>query len=141
VWVTYAFGFAHYLLALRWQEKAERLQAQADAASSGNGPDADRARTRQEARDAWSSAAVCWGGYVHDNPLSLDRIQADAAATDHAHALARRRAQILRTARRRRQRHEGHDEEERSNSHHVRQCFSAAGPLARSGVTESPGPI
>ncbi len=58
-----------------------------------------------------------------------------------ADALAGRRAQVLGTAHRRHQRRKSHDEEDDSNSHHVRQCFSGAGPLARSGVTESPGPI
>jgi hypothetical protein len=63
-----------FLLALRWQEKAERLKVQYDVAVANNANDADRARAKQEMKDAWNSARACWNRYGHENPLTAETV-------------------------------------------------------------------
>jgi hypothetical protein len=46
-----------YLLALRWLEKAERLQVQYELLAAGSAADAEKARMRDKARDAWQAGS------------------------------------------------------------------------------------
>jgi hypothetical protein len=57
-----------YLQALRWQEKAERLQARLAQLAAGKGGAADR--LGGEAADAWHNARSSWDQYLQDNPLT-----------------------------------------------------------------------
>jgi hypothetical protein len=67
-----------YLLALRWQELAERLQMQ--ATHTAGGAAARTVKVQQNARAAWSNANSWWSGYGHDNPLTLNSVRARLAA-------------------------------------------------------------
>jgi hypothetical protein len=49
-----------YLLVQRWREKAERLQVQLQLLAGGSAGDAERARLRDKAKEAWQ-AAVSYG--------------------------------------------------------------------------------
>jgi len=57
-----------YLLALRWQEKAERLQVQLQL-QQGGGANGLRTATR----DAWISAQTFWSNYGHRNSLAVNK--------------------------------------------------------------------
>jgi hypothetical protein len=62
-----------YLLALRWQEKAERLEVRAAALAGSNTSIA--AKARQDVRDAWNNAGLWWSAYEREDPLSPDNFQ------------------------------------------------------------------
>jgi len=59
----------NYLLALRWQEMAERAQVQASQLAAGSAPDQEKAKAKESARAAWQSAATCWDVYADSNKL------------------------------------------------------------------------
>jgi hypothetical protein len=58
---------AAYLQALRWQEKAERLQTRLGPRPGGKG------RLAEDAREAWGNAAEGWGTYVA-RPFAPERL-------------------------------------------------------------------
>ena len=74
---TFAAKMRTYLLALRWQEKAERLEVRASALAGGNAGVA--AKARQDARDAWNNAGLWWSAYEREDPLSRANFQSRLA--------------------------------------------------------------
>jgi hypothetical protein len=95
----------NYLLALRWQEKAERMQARANSIMAGKANAAGKAAANQDALDAWNNAAVCWAAYANDNPLTVATLRghtktveayAKAGRVPLANALGRHYAWLIR---------------------------------------------
>jgi hypothetical protein len=71
-----------YLLALRWQEKAERLQVQYELIAGGNATDAERSKAREKVLQAWGPAVSYWQSNARAGMLSAEAWQAALQAAN-----------------------------------------------------------